>query len=62
MELVVICISLTFIFFLIVFASTIFINAIEYPGEKLNLFESAVGSVIAATETALPERVEDRTK
>jgi cation:H+ antiporter len=45
------------VLFLIVFACVIFTNAIEHLGEKLNLSEGAVGSVLAAVGTALPETI-----
>jgi cation:H+ antiporter len=41
----------------IVGACTIFTNAIEWLGEKLNLSAGAVGSVLAAVGTALPETI-----
>lgn len=40
---------------LIVVACIVFTNAVEHLGEELNLSEGAVGSVIAAVGTALPE-------
>lgn len=39
----------------IVLACVIFTNAVEHLGEELNLSEGAVGSVLAAVGTALPE-------
>jgi cation:H+ antiporter len=39
----------------IVVAAALFTNAIEILGERLNLGEGAVGSVLAAVGTALPE-------
>jgi cation:H+ antiporter len=39
----------------IVVAAALFVNAIEMLGERLNLGENAVGSVLAAVGTALPE-------
>ena len=42
---------------LIVLACVIFTNAIEHLGEELNLSEGAVGSVLAAVGTALPETI-----
>ncbi len=41
----------------IVLACVLFTNAIEHLGEKLNLSEGAVGSVLAAVGTALPETI-----
>lgn len=41
----------------IVFACVLFTNAIEHLGEKLHLSEGAVGSVLAAVGTALPETI-----
>lgn len=40
---------------LILLAAEVFINAIEWLGAKLKLAEGAVGSVLAAVGTALPE-------
>ncbi len=42
---------------LIVFACVLFTNAVEHLGETLNLNEGAVGSVLAAVGTALPETI-----
>jgi len=42
---------------LIVFVCVIFTNAVEHLGEELNLSEGAVGSVLAAVGTALPETI-----
>jgi cation:H+ antiporter len=42
---------------LILFAAELFVNAIEWLGAKLKLAEGAVGSVLAATGTALPETI-----
>ena len=39
----------------IVFACSVFTNAIEWAGHRFNLSEGAVGSVLAAVGTALPE-------
>src|SRR5215217_8849581 len=39
----------------IVVAAALFTNAVEILGERLNLGEGAVGSVLAAVGTALPE-------
>ncbi|MDX2084340.1 MAG: sodium:calcium antiporter [Candidatus Melainabacteria bacterium] len=41
--------------FLIVFACTLFTNGIEWLGHRFHLSEGAVGSVLAAVGTALPE-------
>lgn len=57
MEIIIACGSLVLILFLIVFACVVFTNAIEHLGEKLNLSEGAVGSVLAAVGTALPETI-----
>lgn len=40
---------------LIVLACVVFTNAVEHLGEELNLSEGAVGSVLAAVGTAMPE-------
>lgn len=40
---------------IILFSAEIFTNGIEWLGKKLNLSEGAVGSVLAAVGTALPE-------
>lgn len=42
---------------LIVFVCVVFTNAVEHLGEELNLSEGAVGSVLAAVGTALPETI-----
>ncbi len=42
-------------FVLIVVGALLFTNAVEWLGERLNLGESAVGSLLAAVGTALPE-------
>jgi cation:H+ antiporter len=39
----------------IVVAATLFVNAVEMLGDRLNLGEGAVGSILAAVGTALPE-------
>ena len=41
----------------IVFSCIVFTNAIEHLGEKLNLSQGAVGSILAAVGTALPETI-----
>lgn len=50
-------IDITFILAFIVVICVIFTNAVEHLGEKLNLSEGAVGSVLAAVGTALPETI-----
>ena len=40
---------------LILFGAELFTNGIEWFGKKLNLAEGAVGSVLAAVATAMPE-------
>src|SRR6478609_3475694 len=42
-------------FVVILFGAELFTNGIEWFGRKLNLAEGAVGSVLAAVGTALPE-------
>lgn len=42
---------------LIVLVCVVFTNAVEHLGEELNLNEGAVGSVLAAVGTALPETI-----
>ncbi|MEI7475053.1 MAG: sodium:calcium antiporter [bacterium] len=49
--------DLTLVLAFIVVICVIFTNAIEHLGEKLNLSEGAVGSVLAAVGTALPETI-----
>lgn len=39
----------------ILVGAEIFVNGIEWLGKRLNLSEGAVGSVLAAVGTALPE-------
>lgn len=51
MEIVMLFVSL----FAILIAAELFVNAIEWLGKLLNLSEGAVGSVLAAVGTALPE-------
>ncbi|MCI9110697.1 MAG: sodium:calcium antiporter [Bacilli bacterium] len=51
MEIVMLFISLI----VILIAAELFVNAIEWLGKLLNLSEGAVGSVLAAVGTALPE-------
>lgn len=50
-------ISILFTLFAIVFACVVFTNAIEHLGEKLNLSQGAIGSILAAVGTALPETI-----
>ena len=57
MEIILSLISIFFILLLIVLACVFFTNAVEHLGEKLNLSEGAVGSVLAAVGTALPETI-----
>lgn len=57
MDLILLFINVIVILFLIVFACVLFTNAIEHLGEELNLSEGAVGSVLAAVGTALPETI-----
>ncbi|WP_061214474.1 sodium:calcium antiporter [Syntrophomonas wolfei] len=40
---------------IILLGAEVFVNGVEWLGEKLNLSEGAVGSVLAAVGTALPE-------
>lgn len=44
-------------FLLILAAAELFTNGIEWLGDKLNLTEGAVGSILAAVGTALPETI-----
>lgn len=46
-----------FTLFAIVFACVVFTNAIEHLGEKHDLSQGAVGSILAAVGTALPETI-----
>jgi cation:H+ antiporter len=41
----------------ILFAAELFTNGVEWLGKKLNLGEGAVGSILAAVGTALPETI-----
>ncbi len=50
-------VSIIFVLFFIIFACIVFTNAVEHLGEELNLSEGAVGSVLAAVGTALPETI-----
>ena len=49
--------SVLFYLFLIVLTCNLFTNSIENLGKKLNLDESATGSILAAIGTALPETI-----
>ena len=51
MEILLLFISLI----LILVAAELFVNSVEWLGKLLNLSEGAVGSVLAAIGTALPE-------
>ena len=42
---------------LILLSCYIFVNAVEQAGEKLNLHQGIIGSVLAAIGTALPETI-----
>lgn len=55
MDLLVLLTVILILLFLIVQACTLFTNAIEWAGRRFNLSEGAVGSVLAAVGTALPE-------
>lgn len=57
MEILISGISLIVILMFIILACALFTNAIEHLGEELNLSEGAVGSVLAAVGTALPETI-----
>lgn len=57
MEVAISLIVIFLILMLIVLACVFFTNAVEHLGEKLNLSEGAVGSVLAAVGTALPETI-----
>lgn len=57
MEIFLLFINLIIILILIVFVCILFTNAIEHLGEEFNLSEGAVGSVLAAIGTALPETI-----
>lgn len=50
-ELILLVISLV----IILFGAEVFTNGVEWLGKKLNLSEGAVGSILAAVGTALPE-------
>lgn len=55
MEIIFTLVFLVILLGLIVFACIVFTNAIEHLGCKLNLSQGAIGSVLAAVGTALPE-------
>lgn len=55
MDILLISIEVLIILVSIVFVCVIFTNAVEHLGCKLNLSQGAVGSVLAAVGTALPE-------
>lgn len=57
MEIIFSLITIFLILLFIVLACVFFTNAVEHLGEKLNLSEGAVGSVLAAVGTALPETI-----
>lgn len=57
MEIFLSFVSILIILVLIVFVCVVFTNAVEHLGEELNLSEGAVGSVLAAVGTALPETI-----
>lgn len=57
MDILIQLIDLTVVLAFIVVICVIFTNAVEHLGEKLNLCEGAVGSVLAAVGTALPETI-----
>jgi len=42
---------------LILLSCTLFVNAVEQAGEKLNLHQGIIGSILAAVGTALPETI-----
>ena len=48
---------LIFSLVLILFAAAVFTNGIEVLGSKLNLHQGAVGSILAAVGTAMPETI-----
>lgn len=50
-----VAIVLVFALAMILFGAELFTNAVEWLGRKLNLGEGAVGSVLAAIGTAMPE-------
>ncbi len=55
MEIFLSTIQILTVLILIVLTCIVFTNAVEHLGEELNLSEGAVGSVLAAVGTALPE-------
>lgn len=50
-------IKLIFSLFIILFGCTFFTNAVEWFGKRMNLGQGAVGSILAAVGTALPETI-----
>ena len=44
-------------FFIILIGCEFFTNGVEWAGKRLNLAKNAVGSVLAAIGTALPETI-----
>lgn len=51
-------IFMTFVSLLLILMScSIFVNAVEQAGEKLNLHQGIIGSILAAVGTALPETI-----
>jgi cation:H+ antiporter len=51
-------IFMTFVSLLLILIScSIFVNAVEQAGEKLNLHQGIIGSILAAVGTALPETI-----
>lgn len=55
MEIIFSAVEILVVLILIILACIVFTNAVEHLGEELNLSEGAVGSVLAAVGTALPE-------
>ncbi|MDR1702792.1 MAG: sodium:calcium antiporter [Sporomusaceae bacterium] len=53
----VVCVSLLVAIIVIYYSCELFVNGIEWVGQKFNIAQSAVGSVLAAFGTALPESV-----
>ena len=49
-------------FAVILTGALLFTNAIEWLGHKLNLGEGAVGSILAAVGTAMPETLRRNTE
>lgn len=57
LETLILTVEIIVVLALIVLACIVFTNAVEHLGEELNLSEGAVGSVLAAVGTALPETI-----